>query len=106
MPPFLFHYNRISMALGIVFSIYCLEAGFFFLIAPWTKFWALNPLLHANQIVAAVAENDYVRGLVSGFGIVHLVVGVREILDLIRRRREARQLRRGSTILDRKDENH
>lgn len=105
MPPFLFHYNRLSMALGIVFSIYCLEAGVFFLIAPWTRFWALNPLLHANDAVAAFAENDYVRGLVSGFGIVHLMVGVREIFELLRRRRHARETRRGTTILDRKDEN-
>lgn len=82
------------VALSVVFAIYCFEAGVFFIIAPWTKFWSLNPLLHANDVVTAFAENDYVRGLVSGFGFVHLFVGAREVIDLVRKHRERKQPRR------------
>lgn len=74
------------MALTIVFVLYCFEAGFFFLVAPWTNFWALNPLLHVSPVVALVSENPFFRGFVSGVGIVHLIVGTREIVTFLQRR--------------------
>ena len=86
-PPSRFLSTMRRVALGVVFAVYCFEAGLFFLIAPWTKFWALNPILHATDLTAAIAENGYVRGMVSGFGLIHLFVGTREVIDLIRNRR-------------------
>jgi len=74
------------MALTLVFVLYCLEAGLFFVVAPWTEFWALNPLLHASPIIAGIAENPFFRGFVSGLGIAHLMVGAREVLLFLRRR--------------------
>ena len=74
------------MALTFLFILYCIEAGLFFLVAPWTRFWTLNPLLHATPLVALIAENSFVRGFVSGFGVVHLVVGARELMQFIRKR--------------------
>lgn len=76
------------VALGVVFAVYCFEAGLFFLFAPWTKFWALNPLLHSTDTVAMVFENGYVRGLISGFGMIHIFVGAREVIDLLQRRKK------------------
>lgn len=80
------------MALSLLFILYCFEAGLFFLIAPWTRFWTLNPLLHASPVLSLVVDNLYFRGMVSGFGIVHLLVAVREILVLVTesRRRSVR----------------
>ena len=78
------------MSLRVVFLLYCLEAGIFFLLVPWTRFWLMNPLLASSISVHTVAANAYVRGLVSGFGAVHIVVGMREISTLLKERRDSR----------------
>lgn len=77
------------MSLTLFFAIYCLEAGMFFIIVPWTKSWALNPLLHATPALTALADNPFMRGLISGFGLVHLIIGLHDIAMLIRERRRA-----------------
>jgi hypothetical protein len=78
------------MSLALFFAIYCLEAGLFFTIIPWTRSWALNPLLHATPVLSAWADNPFARGFVSGFGIVHLLLGIHDIVIMIRDRRRAR----------------
>jgi hypothetical protein len=72
------------MSLAFFFAIYCLEAGVIFTVAPWTRLWTLNPLLHHSPQIALLADNPFVRGFVSGFGIVHLMIGVSELLRLRR----------------------
>lgn len=77
------------MAGTLLFILYCFEAGIFLLVIPWTSAWLLNPLLQAQPVVADVAQNLYVRGLVSGFGLVHLIVAVHEMHGRFGRQREA-----------------
>lgn len=79
------------MTVPLFFALYCLEAGFFFTIAPWTRVWTMNPLLHSNLTVGMLADNPFVRGLVSGFGVVHLIIGVKDIVMMTRGRREREQ---------------
>jgi hypothetical protein len=78
------------MSLELFFALYCVEAGFVFLAAPWTRFWTLNPLLHHSVRAAILADSPWVRGLVSGIGIVHLIIGIRDIRRLSRPRSEGR----------------
>ena len=75
------------MSLPLFFAIYCLEAGVFFTVVPWKKVWTLNPLLHEQMAIAVWADNPFVRGFVSGVGVVHLIVGTRELVRLTRERR-------------------
>lgn len=77
------------MSLRLFFALYLLEAGIFFTIVPWTRVWMLNPLLHHNMAVAVWVDNPFVRGFVSGFGVIHLLVGVRDIVAVVRERRTA-----------------
>lgn len=79
------------MSIPLFFALYCLEAGLFFTVVPWTRIWTLNPLLHENIAVGVMADNPFVRGFISGIGIIHLIVGVRELVRLSR-------ARRGSTL--------
>ncbi len=76
------------MALRVFFILYCLEAGFFFILAPWTRFWLGNPLLTYAPSITAIATNPYFRGLVSGFGFLHLLIGIRDLLDMLQARRD------------------
>jgi hypothetical protein len=75
------------MSLPLFFALYCLEAGLFFTIVPWTQVWTTNPWLHSNVSVGFWADNPFVRGFISGFGIVHLFIGVRELSRILRSRR-------------------
>lgn len=77
------------MSLPLFFALYCLEAGLFFTVVPWTSIWTLNPLLHGSLELALWADNPFVRGFVSGLGILHLIIGVRELVRLSRRRSRA-----------------
>lgn len=77
------------MSLRLFFALYCLEVGIFFAIVPWTRVWAVNPFLHHNLAVGMWADNPYVRGFISGFGLVHLIIGVRDIVEIARERRAA-----------------
>lgn len=76
------------MSVPLFFAIYCLEAGLFFVIVPWTVIWTANPLLQSNLTIAMWAGNPFVRGFVSGIGILHLILGVREMVRIARARSE------------------
>ena len=79
------------MTVPLFFALYCLEAGLFFTVVPWTRIWTLNPWLHQNLAIGAFADNPFVRGLISGFGIVHIIIGVKDIVHLTRARRQEGQ---------------
>ena len=77
------------MSLALFFALYCLEAGLFFTVVPWTRIWTMNSLLHDSTAIAIVADNPFVRGFVSGIGVLHLIFGMRELMRLARARRSA-----------------
>jgi hypothetical protein len=77
------------MSLALFFARYCLEAGLFFTVVRWTRIWTMNSLLHESAAVALWADNPFVRGFVSGIGLLHLIFGVRELFRLARARRGA-----------------
>ena len=77
------------MSLPLFFALYCLEAGLFFIVVPWTRFWTINPLLQSTAAVSMLAGNPFVRGFVSGFGVIHLIIGIKDILEIANARRQA-----------------
>jgi hypothetical protein len=78
------------MSVPLFFALYCLEAGIFFLVVPWTRLWTVNPLLHHNVAISMLANNPFVRGFVSGVGVIHLIIGVRDIIAITQARRNDR----------------
>lgn len=71
----------------LFFALYCLEAGLFFTVVPWTRVWTMNPWLHQNLAIGLWVDNPFVRGFVSGFGVVHIIVGLKDIVRLVKARR-------------------
>lgn len=78
------------MSLPLFFALYCLEAGLFFTVVPWTRIWTMNPLLHSNLALGMFVDNPFVRGFISGFGVIHLLIGVKDIVQLTRSRGSSR----------------
>jgi hypothetical protein len=59
-----------------------LEVGFALIVLPWSAFWDGNYFGQAIPFVNAVITNNFVRGAVSGIGVVNVVTGIVELLAL------------------------
>ena len=79
------------MSLPLFFALYCLEAGLFFTVVPWTRLWTMNPWLHQNLTIGLWIDNPFVRGFISGFGVIHILLGVKDIVRISRARRRESQ---------------
>ena len=75
-------------AYRFLFIIYCVEAGVFLLLAPWSGAWDRMALELPAAGLRLLSLHPVVRGAVSGFGMVHLVWGAHD-LDLLLARRRA-----------------
>ena len=60
-----------------------LWAGFLLLLVPWSAFWDHNYFARALPAVQGFIENNYVRGAVSGLGLINLYVGLAELVAAI-----------------------
>ncbi len=67
------------LSLGI-FVVFCVELGILLLVLPWTKLWSENNLLAAYPAWRALAHDNFVRGMISGIGVVDVWLGVREAI--------------------------
>ncbi|MCM2270325.1 MAG: hypothetical protein NDJ75_09495 [Thermoanaerobaculia bacterium] len=76
---------RFDSLFRILFVVYCLEAGVFLTLAPWTAAWQQLATLVPVGGARVLLSQPWLRGLVSGFGMVHLVWAVHDI-DLVLRR--------------------
>ncbi len=65
----------------VLFVLYCVEAGAFLLLAPWSLVWDRTIAEISRGGLYAFLSHPAVRGAVSGFGLVHLLWGAHD-LDL------------------------
>jgi len=72
-----------------LFAAYFFEVGLLLVILPWTTFWDRNYLFESSRLVHAWAENYYVRGAVSGLGLLNIGIGFAEVLAAIASRLDA-----------------
>ena len=71
-----------------VFLVYCVEAGLFLLMSPWLSAWTHAVLLLPFGPLREFLLTSWMRGLISAFGLLHLVWGLHD-LDLFLRRPHA-----------------
>jgi hypothetical protein len=72
---------------SVLFVIFCLELGLFLLIYPWTESWSDNYFSSLGQGAVGAAwqgiwNNGYLRGAVSGLGLLNVWVAVAEALRM------------------------
>jgi len=73
--------NRWRRALWI---LVCLEVGTFLLLVPWSPLWTGNLLLDYYPVVRPLYMSAYVRGAISGLGLLNLWLGFREVWNFRR----------------------
>jgi hypothetical protein len=59
------------------------EFGFALLIVPWSAFWDRNYFAEMVPLIHAVITNNFVRGAVSGLGLVNVVSGLSELMSIL-----------------------
>jgi hypothetical protein len=71
----------------VLFIMICFEIGGLLLVLPWHRSWQENSFLyflaealHAPWLTPIVASG-YFRGLVSGIGLVNVLIGIWEIFN-------------------------
>jgi hypothetical protein len=78
-------YHKVS---AFIFILFCMEVGAFLLLFPWTEWWDHNLFSSLVPEWHRFWENSYVRGAVSGLGVVNFYIS---FLEIIRLRRFARR---------------
>gem|GEM_PF-345680 len=62
----------------VVFVLFCLEVGIILTALPWTRIWTDNSLLLGYPQIREFLMQNFVRGLISGLGVVDIWMGVAE----------------------------
>lgn len=79
--------GKSQRVLRIILALFCFEIGLILLMLPWTLLWDRNYFFSLNLSAERFMLSSYVRGAVSGLGLVNLWFAAAETVRLIRGRR-------------------
>jgi hypothetical protein len=74
----------------LVYAACFFEVGLLLVVLPWTAFWERNYLFDAIPLLQGVTQSPYLRGAVSGLGILDFGLGIVEVFGFIGTRLEHR----------------
>jgi hypothetical protein len=82
-------FQRLS---SVLFIVFCFELGLFLVVYPWTSAWTDNYFSVAapDRIFTKWREiwnNSYIRGGVSGLGLVNVWIALAEVFRIVVRRK-------------------
>jgi hypothetical protein len=67
------------LALAAIF----LEFGIVLVVVPWSRYWDRNYFSESRPQLHVIATNNFVRGAVSGLGLVNVGVAIVELGTLL-----------------------
>jgi hypothetical protein len=67
--------HRLSL---VIFVIFCIELGMLLSVLPWTRLWTNNSLLAAHPAWRAFLQDNFVRGVITGLGLIDIWIGIGE----------------------------
>ena len=62
----------------VTYVIFCVWVGMMLAVIPWTAAWVNNGLVADHPFLRFLVEADFTRGLVTGFGLVDIFLGIWE----------------------------
>jgi hypothetical protein len=65
--------------LAVAFILFCFEIGLFLVFVPWSGLWENNVLLSYSLPLRRFFLNNFVRGAVSGLGLIDVLLGLNEL---------------------------
>jgi hypothetical protein len=72
----------------LLFVAYFIEVGLLLILVPWSAMWERNYFAGSVPLLASVIRNHFVRGAVSGLGVVSLLAGLADLARLLAWRRQ------------------
>jgi hypothetical protein len=67
----------------LLLTAFFFEAGLVLLIVPWSMYWERNYFVQVLPMFEPLLTNYFVRGAVSGLGLVNLLAGFVEIWSFL-----------------------
>jgi hypothetical protein len=67
----------------LLLTAFFFEAGLVLLLVPWSIYWERNYFLQIAPVLQPLLTNDFVRGAISGLGLLNVVAGVVEIWSFL-----------------------
>jgi len=64
----------------LLFVFFCATLGVMLMILPWRPEWSENPLLLAYPTVHEIISSGFVRGIVTGIGLLNVWIGFWEAI--------------------------
>ncbi len=77
---------------------YFIEVGLALAVIPWTRFWDRNLAVDAVPFLATLLNDSFVRGAVTGLGLVNLWAGFTDLAALLGAGARGSSVRRLSTM--------
>jgi hypothetical protein len=65
-----------------VYIAFFLEVGLLLVILPWSVFWERNYFTHVWPVLEPFVTNNFVRGAVTGLGVVNLFAGAADLMGV------------------------
>ncbi len=65
--------------LAAAFILFCFEIGLFLVFVPWSHLWEHNVVLAYSFHLRGFLLNNFVRGAVSGLGVIDVFLGLGEL---------------------------
>lgn len=62
----------------VVFILFCLEMGIVLVLFPWSSLWDRNYFFALAPQWATVFASSYLRGAISGLGVINVWIAVSE----------------------------
>jgi hypothetical protein len=59
------------------------EVGFVLIVIPWSAFWDRNYFVQVAPVLGTVITNNFVRGAVSGLGLINVLAGLADLVSLV-----------------------
>ena len=68
--------------MALLLAALFVEVGFVLVVVPWTTFWDRNYFVDALPQVRWLLTSNYLRGAVSGLGVVDVCAGIAELVAI------------------------
>jgi len=65
--------QRLLLVVEVAIAVW---AGMLVMVLPWTRLWTENPLLAAWPSVKFILGQSFIRGMISGVGLVDVWMGI------------------------------
>jgi hypothetical protein len=84
----------------LLFVAFFLEVGLLLVVLPWSAFWERNYFVHAWPSLRQVLGDEFVRGGVSGLGVLNVFAGLAELAPVFSARARRSSPLNGRTSAD------